>query len=78
MIICFICFEKFKVLRILFCLYIFCYSCILFYIESFCKLKEVLVGFLCLLCWEFVLVLVVFDKFNKWVKCFFVCDIIGY
>lgn len=76
MTICSICFEKFKVPRILPCSHIFCHSCISSYIESSCKSKEAPVGFSCPLCREFVPAPAAFDKPNKWAKCFPVCDII--
>lgn len=73
---CFICFEKFNILRVLFCFYVFCYNCIFIYIVSLCELKEVLVGFLCLLCREFVLLLIVIVKLDIWVECLLICEII--
>lgn len=76
MTICSICFEKFKVPRILPCSHIFCQICISSYIESSCKSKEAPVGFSCPLCREFVPAPAAFDKPNKWAKCFRVCDII--
>lgn len=57
LILCFICYEKFKLFWLLLCFYFFCYKCLCVYIVISCEDKDVFLGFFCFFCWEFILLL---------------------
>lgn len=65
---CLVCFEWYKNFWYLLCFYFFCYFCLEFYIVFICIVKEVFVGFWCLLCRDFVVVFGMFSLLEKWVK----------